>query len=59
MTTKLLCENLIKSYGKTMAVDDVSLRVNSGEIVEFLGPNGHGGENCEPRMDAMSIIIQV
>ncbi len=42
MTTKLLGENLVKSYGKTMAVDGLSLRVKSGEIVGFLGPNGAG-----------------
>ncbi len=42
MTTKLLGENLIKSYGKTVAVDGLSLRVKSGEIVGFLGPNGAG-----------------
>ncbi len=42
MITKLLGENLIKSYGKTVAVDGLSLQVKSGEIVGFLGPNGAG-----------------
>lgn len=42
MTTRLQGENLIKSYGKTVAVDGISLQVKSGEIVGFLGPNGAG-----------------
>ena len=35
-------ENLIRRFGKVVAVDDVSLHVDSGEIVGFLGPNGAG-----------------
>src|SRR5690554_5167780 len=35
-------ENLRKSYGSTVAVDDVSLRVHAGEIFGLLGPNGAG-----------------
>lgn len=31
-----------KSYGTTLAVDDVSFNVERGEIVGFLGPNGAG-----------------
>lgn len=33
---------LSKSYGSTRAVDDVSFRVNPGEVTGFLGPNGAG-----------------
>ena len=35
-------ENLTKSYGFQKAVDDISFKVNTGEIVGFLGPNGAG-----------------
>jgi len=35
-------ENLTKYYGPKMAIEDVSLRVEKGEIMGFLGPNGAG-----------------
>lgn len=35
-------DHLTKRYGATIAVDDVSLRVEEGEIVGVLGPNGAG-----------------
>ena len=34
--------NLAKAYKKRRVVEDVSLTVNSGEIVGLLGPNGAG-----------------
>jgi ABC-2 type transport system ATP-binding protein len=34
--------NLRKRYGQKIAVDDLSLRVNEGEIFGILGPNGAG-----------------
>lgn len=34
--------NLTKSYGDFVAVDDISFRVEKGEILGFLGPNGAG-----------------
>jgi ABC-2 type transport system ATP-binding protein len=34
--------NLTKRYGDTLAVDDLSFRVEPGKITGFLGPNGAG-----------------
>lgn len=34
--------NLDKRYGEKIAVNNVSLQVNSGEVFGFLGPNGAG-----------------
>ncbi len=38
----LKAEHLAKSYKKRQVVSDVSLEVNSGQIVGLLGPNGAG-----------------
>jgi len=35
-------ENLIKRYGATTAVDDISFDVKKNEVLGFLGPNGAG-----------------
>jgi ABC-2 type transport system ATP-binding protein len=43
MSTPILqCEHLSKRFGDVLAVDDLSLEVNQGEIFGFLGPNGAG-----------------
>ena len=38
----VLAEHLSRSFGKLVAVDDVSLRVEVGEVFGVLGPNGSG-----------------
>ncbi|MFT3846528.1 MAG: gliding motility-associated ABC transporter ATP-binding subunit GldA [Lacibacter sp.] len=35
-------KNLVKIYGEQKAVNNISFKVNKGEIVGFLGPNGAG-----------------
>lgn len=42
MDQVIVVENLHKTYGKTVAVEDVSFEVNQGEIFGILGPNGAG-----------------
>jgi ABC-2 type transport system ATP-binding protein len=35
-------ENLTKTYGNIVAIDNISFQVDRGEILGFLGPNGAG-----------------
>jgi ABC-2 type transport system ATP-binding protein len=35
-------ENLTKSYGRHLAVDNISFSIEKGEVIGFLGPNGAG-----------------
>jgi lipopolysaccharide export system ATP-binding protein len=39
-------ENLRKSYKKRPVIRDVSMRLNRGEVVALLGPNGSGKTTC-------------
>lgn len=38
----IVVKNLSKSYGPQKAVDDISFKVQTGEVLGFLGPNGAG-----------------
>ncbi len=42
ITSVIVASNLRKTYGKTVAVDDVSFEVFEGEIFGLIGPNGAG-----------------
>lgn len=41
-THVLACHDLVKTYGMRRVVDEVTVRVESGEVVGLLGPNGAG-----------------
>jgi len=38
----ILAEHLVKRYGTTTAVDDLSITVQSNEVFGLLGPNAAG-----------------
>ncbi|MEM2935501.1 MAG: ATP-binding cassette domain-containing protein, partial [Candidatus Thermoplasmatota archaeon] len=38
----IVVENLTKRFGDILAVNNISFKVNKGEIFSFLGPNGAG-----------------
>lgn len=38
----IIVENLTKIYGTERAVDNISFKVHTGEVLGFLGPNGAG-----------------
>ncbi|MDO5082854.1 MAG: ABC transporter ATP-binding protein [Arachnia propionica] len=42
MSLAIVASGLRKTYGKFVAVDDLDLQVNAGEVFAFLGPNGAG-----------------
>ena len=42
MSTILECANLTKRYGARLALDNISLKLESGRIIGLLGPNGSG-----------------
>ncbi len=46
MTHTLTAKNLAKAYKKRIVVKDVSLSIESGQIVGLLGPNGAGKTTC-------------
>ena len=56
-------QNITKHYGPITAVNDVSFRVESGEILGFLGPNGAGKSTtmriltgCIPATEGKAVV---
>ena len=42
MSSNIQAQNLRKTFGRIVAVDDISFSVQAGEVLGFLGPNGAG-----------------
>jgi iron(III) transport system ATP-binding protein len=42
MSVKILCDHVVKKYGDTVIIPDLSLEVNEGEFFTLLGPSGCG-----------------
>ena len=42
MTTAISASGLVKTFGRTRALDGLDLTVKEGEVLGFLGPNGAG-----------------
>ena len=38
----LIVSQISKTFGASIAVDNISFTINTGEVVGFLGPNGAG-----------------
>lgn len=61
--TELVVQHLQKKYKKRQVVKDVSLKVESGQVIGLLGPNGAGKTTCFymivglTRLDTGSLFI--
>jgi putative ABC transporter, ATP-binding protein len=43
MTNKVIdAKNIRKTFGKSLAIDDISFSIAEGQIFVFLGPSGSG-----------------
>lgn len=42
MSAIVNCSNLSKQYGKSEALRNINLQIDSGKIIGLLGPNGSG-----------------
>lgn len=55
MSSIVSVQNLRKTYGQTVAVDDISFEVAEGEIFGFLGPNGAGKTTTVECLQALRV----
>ncbi len=42
MESKIVCENILKKFGRKVVLKNVNIEIKSGEVVGLLGPNGSG-----------------
>jgi ABC-2 type transport system ATP-binding protein len=54
-TGEILTENLVKKFDEFKAVDEVSFKVEAGEIYGFLGPNGAGKSTIVSMLTTLSL----
>ncbi|MCU0464888.1 MAG: ATP-binding cassette domain-containing protein [Anaerolineae bacterium] len=52
---EIIADNLVKRYGDFIAVDNVSFKVEDGEIYGFLGPNGAGKSTTVTMLTTLSV----
>jgi ABC-2 type transport system ATP-binding protein len=53
MNASVECEHVVKRYGDIVAVNDVSLRIEQGEILGLVGPNGAGKTTLIEMMEGL------
>ncbi len=52
---EIVAESLVKSFGDFTAVDQVSFKVEAGEVFGFLGPNGAGKSTTVSMLTTLSL----
>ena len=55
----LSVENIVKKYAHHTALDDISLKVNKGEIYGLLGPNGAGKTSLIPIINQITVNTHI
>lgn len=55
---KITVENLTMQYGETVAVDDLSLDIESGELLVLLGPSGCGKTSTMRSIAGLEIPVK-
>ena len=53
MSTIVECNSLNHSYGKSKALDNIILTIESGKIVGLFGPNGSGKTTLIKKLTGM------